>query len=76
MTPEERSEQGRATAQAQFERNGYFIPPWACKIGGYITIHNCFHQEKVHENCPVCTGTLDEIKAQEIQNVANELQSS
>jgi uncharacterized protein with PIN domain len=63
-----RSELARANAQAQFERNGYFIPPWACKIGGYITIHNRFHKDQSYPGCPVCNGTLEQLKAEEIQN--------
>jgi hypothetical protein len=71
MTPEERSAkrsaQGRANAQAQFDRTGYYIPEWACKVGGYITIHNRFHvnTEKAFSNCPVCNGTLDQLRSEE-----------
>jgi hypothetical protein len=72
MTLEERfaqrSAHGRANAKAQFEKHGYHIPPWACRIGGFITIHNRFHQDKTFENCPVCNGTLEELKEEEAKN--------
>jgi len=64
---EQRVAQGRANAQAQFERLGYYISPLACRIGGYITIHNRFHvdTEKAFSNCPVCNGTLDQLRSEE-----------
>jgi hypothetical protein len=68
MTPEERSAKWSTTAlanvKAQFERTGRYFSVSACRIGGYITIHNRFHQDQTYENCPVCNGTLEQIRSE------------
>jgi hypothetical protein len=68
LTPAERSAkwsaQARKNVKELFAKNGYYIPTWASRIGGFITIHNRFHvnTDKTFPACPVCNGTLEDIR--------------